>query len=127
MRKSGILNPQLSHAIARLGHTNTFVVADCGLPIPRDVEVIDLSLVFGIPRFIDVLDAILTEVVAEGSVVAEEARFTNVDQIVCERVDPVSYVPHEEFKQQVSDAEFVVRTGETTPYANVIVKCGVPF
>ncbi|MDO5735836.1 MAG: D-ribose pyranase [Propionibacteriaceae bacterium] len=127
MKKSGILNPQLARAVARLGHRDTFVVADCGLPIPREVEVIDLSVVFGIPRFIDVLDAILSEVVVEGAVIAEEARSTDVNQWVSERLRPVSYVPHEQLKVQVSDAAFVVRTGETTSYANIIVRCGVPF
>ena len=49
MRKSGLLNPALTSAVARLGHTDTFVIADCGLPIPHDVPVIDLTLTFGIP------------------------------------------------------------------------------
>lgn len=49
MRKSGLLNPALAGAVARLGHTDTFVIADCGLPIPHEVPVIDLTLIFGIP------------------------------------------------------------------------------
>jgi len=44
MKKSGLLNPQLCAAVARLGHTQTFVVADAGLPIPHEVPVIDLAL-----------------------------------------------------------------------------------
>lgn len=127
MKKSGLLNPALARAVARLGHTNTFVVADCGLPVPRGVEVIDLSLVFGVPRFTDVLDALMAEVVTEGGVAAEEVRGTEAEEWILGQVAPLTYVPHDEFKRQVADAEFVVRTGETTAYANVIVKCGVPF
>lgn len=127
MKKSGLLNPALLRAVARLGHTHTFVIADCGLPVPRDVEVIDLSLVFGIPRFVDVVDAILQEVVVEGGIAAEEVRGTEAGQWIDDRVESITYVPHEELKQLVRDAEFVVRTGETTSYANVILRCGVPF
>lgn len=127
MKKSGLLNPALARAVARLGHTNTFVIADCGLPIPPDVEVIDLSVVFGIPRFRDVLDAILDEVVSEGGIAAEEVRGRRANQWITDQISPVDYVPHEEFKRLVSEASFVVRTGETTSYANVIVRCGVPF
>ncbi len=127
MKKSGLLNPALARAVARLGHTNTFVVADCGLPIPRDVAVIDLSVVFGIPRFADVLDALLAEVVIEGGTAAEEVRGSEAGEWLSERISPLTYVSHEEFKRWVVDAEFVVRTGETTSYANVILRCGVPF
>ena len=127
MKKSGLLNPALVRAVARLGHTNTFVIADCGLPIPRNVEVVDLSLVFGIPRFVDVLEAVLAEVVVEGGVVAENIRGTDAERWIVDRVQTVAYISHEELKQQVGDAEFVIRTGETTSYANVILRCGVPF
>ena len=54
MKKTGLLNPALNHMIARLGHTHTFVIADCGLPIPENIPVVDLALTFGIPRFQDV-------------------------------------------------------------------------
>ncbi len=127
MKKSGLLNPALIRAVARLGHTNTFVIADCGLPIPRDVEVVDLSLVFGVPRFVDVLDAILSEVVIEGGIAAEEVRNSEADGWLKGRVRPLTYASHEELKRLVRAAEFVVRTGETTSYANVILRCGVPF
>ncbi len=127
MKKSGLLNPDLVRAVARLGHTDTFVVADCGLPVPRDVELIDLSVVFGVPRFKDVLEAILAEVVTDGGLAAEEVRGTEADRWINEQVATLDYVPHEEFKRLVSHAAFVVRTGETTSYANVIVRCGVPF
>ena len=127
MKKAGILNPALAAAIARLGHTDTFVIADCGLPIPRTVPVIDLSLVAGIPRFTDVLDAVLAEVSTEGAVVAAEAQGGVAAEWIAPRLQPVAYVPHEALKAMVGQAAFVIRTGEATSYANVIVRCGVPF
>lgn len=127
MKKTGLLNPALLRAVARLGHTDTFVIADCGLPIPRSVEVVDLTLVFGIPRFAAVLDALMDEIVAEGAIAAEEVRGTRAETWMLERLPRLNYVSHEEFKRRVADAAFVVRTGETTPYANVMVQCGVPF
>jgi D-ribose pyranase len=36
-------------------------------------------------------------------------------------------VPHEEFKRAMAGAVLFVRTGEATPYANVMLRCGVPF
>ncbi len=127
MKKTGLLNPALARAVARLGHTDTFVIADCGLPVPHHVDIIDLSLVFGIPRFREVLAAVLSEVVSEGGVAAEEVRGRRADQWITDHLSPVEYVPHEELKKMVGEASFVVRTGETTSYANVIVRCGVPF
>ena len=127
MKKHGILNPALSAAIARLGHRDQVVVADCGLPVPRAVPVVDLALVFGIPRFEQVMDALLAEIVVEGCVLADETRDTPAEGWIASRVPAVTYVPHDELKVRVGDAAFVVRTGETTSYANVILTCGVPF
>ncbi|WCC79993.1 D-ribose pyranase [Cutibacterium equinum] len=127
MKKSGLLNPQLCAAVARLGHTQTFVVADAGLPIPADVPVIDLALVLGTPRFQEVFDAMLDEVVVEGATIATEAVGHDPEQWVRNRIDEVKTVSHEELKTALPEVSFVVRTGETTPYSNVIVRCGVPF
>lgn len=124
MRRQGILNPQLAARINRLGHTDTFVVADCGLPVPADVPIVDLSLVFGIPRFADVLTALLKEVVVEGVTLASGTP-SEVRGLL--PAVPVTEVTHDELKALLADAAFVVRTGETTPYANVILHSGVPF
>ncbi|AQQ15718.1 D-ribose pyranase [Corynebacterium glaucum] len=126
MRKRGILNEQLSAALCRLGHTDTFAIGDSGLPVPDGVEVIDLAVVFGVPRFADVAQAILEEVVVEGAVLATETpdEITALVPADCTDRDTVD---HEELKQRLEDCAFVVRTGETTPYANLIFRSGVPF
>ncbi|MDO5668714.1 MAG: D-ribose pyranase [Corynebacterium sp.] len=124
MRRSGILHAELAARINRLGHTDTVVIADCGLPVPTGVPVVDLALAFGIPRFADVLDAYLAEVVVEKVTLAAETP----DAVRSLLPDvPQTEVSHEELKKQVAEAAFVVRTGETTPYANVILHSGVPF
>lgn len=124
MRKSGILNPALASAVARLGHTDTFVIADCGLPIPQDVTVIDLTLTFGIPSFGDTLSALLTEVAVEAATIADA---TPPEVRALLPGIPLTEVAHEELKRQVANASFVVRTGSTTPFSNVIFRSGVPF
>ncbi|MGD7002922.1 D-ribose pyranase [Corynebacterium halotolerans] len=123
MRKHGLLNPALVGHVARLGHTDTFVVADAGLPIPAMVPVVDLTLVFGVPRFSEVVSALLDEVVVEGAVIASETP----DQVRGHLPPDPEEVSHEELKRLVGQASFVVRTGETIPYANVIFRSGVPF
>lgn len=131
MTKSGILNPELCRAIASIGHTQYFVIADPGLPIPEGVQVVDLSLVRGIPSFKDTLKAVSGELVVESYILAEEMKTVSpkLHDETCEILKglPHSYVPHEELKKLLKDAKAVVRTGETTSFANVILVCGVNF
>ncbi|MDU7600205.1 D-ribose pyranase [Corynebacterium marquesiae] len=124
MRKSGLLNPALTSAVARLGHTDTFVIADCGLPIPHDVPVIDLTLTFGIPTFADTLATLLEEVVVEAGIIADTTP-PEVRSLL--PAIPLTEVSHDDLKREVARASFVVRTGSTTPFANVILRSGVPF
>ncbi len=65
MKKIGILNQPISSVIAGLGHMDTLVVADAGLPIPQETQRIDLALVEGIPGFLDTLRAVLMEMKVE--------------------------------------------------------------
>ncbi|RBP97926.1 D-ribose pyranase [Bifidobacterium aemilianum] len=131
MLTHGILNAQLAAAMAGLRHKDLFVVSDCGLPVPEGVEVIDLALVFGLPRFEDVLDALKGNLVLETATMAQEAKGTLAEQWVSDRFDlPMDYTPHDGpdgFKDRVKDVKFVIRSGETTSFANVIFRCGVPF
>lgn len=123
MKKSGLLNPDLNYSVARLGHKDTWAIADCGLPIPENVKVIDLSLVFGIPSFEHTAAALLAEVVVEEAVIAADAPAQVKDLLEC----PIVEVDHEELKERIHDCSFVVRTGETTAFANVIFRSSVAF
>ena len=127
MLTHGVINAQLAQALAGLRHKDRFVVSDAGLPVQPGIEVIDLA----VARFEQVLDAIAPELVLEEGIMAEEARGTIAEQWVKDRFDvPLSYVPHDGengFKAKVKGVKFVIRTGETTSYSNVIFRCGVPF
>ncbi len=129
MKRDGILNPRLSFLLAGLGHTDTVVVADCGLPRPPGVEVVDLALVFGVPTFEQVLRALSTELVVERALIAAESleRNRGVRRLVESLFVAPDTVDHEEFKRCTCDASLLVRTGEASPYANAILRCGVPF
>lgn len=131
MKQDRILNPELIRLIAAMGHTQTLVVADAGLPVPKGVPVLDLSLVRGVPSFLQVLDAVLEELVVEGCCLAEEMTQFNPElhSQTCSRMAamPVDYVTHEAFKVMTQQAQAVIRTGETSPYANIILRAGVNF
>lgn len=126
-KRAGILHGDLARAIARLGHGQTLVVADCGLPLPRGVEVVDLALVHGIPAFSDVLGAVLGEMEVEASVAAVEARGTEVEEVLARHGLASTFVSHAKLKSMLPTAAVVVRTGEATPFANVALRAGVAF
>jgi D-ribose pyranase len=131
MKKIGILNQPLSAVIAGLGHMDTLVIADAGLPIPAETQRIDLALTEGIPTFLDTLGAVLREVQVERVIVAEEMLDVSpgIYEAIVELLGdlPIETVTHLIFKEQTRSARAVVRTGEFTPYANVILVAGVVF
>lgn len=112
-----------------MGHTDTLVVADAGLPIPPEVERVDLALTRGVPGFVQTVAALAQELTVEEVIMAEEARTASphVVQAVAGLFEgiPVRFVPHVEFKAMTRSARAAVRTGEFTPYANVILRSGV--
>lgn len=127
MKKNGILNGPLNGALGALGHGHLVVIADCGLPLPDPAVVVDLALVKGVPGFADVLRAVLADVEVEGAVMASEASGTAVGETVRgEGLEP-ELVTHEELKSLLPSARLIIRTGEATPYANLILRCGVTF
>ncbi len=131
MKKIGVLNQPLSRVIAGLGHMDELVIADAGLPIPPNTARIDLAVSAGVPAFLDVLRAVLSEMEVQGAIVAEEMlqRSPQMYQALTELLGdvPIRTMPHEQFKTRTANARAVVRTGEFTPYANVILIAGVVF
>jgi D-ribose pyranase len=128
MKREGIINARLAGALAGLGHTDHVVVCDAGLPIPSGLEVVDLAFRFGVPSFENVLSGVLEELVVEGATAAEEVeRNRRSYEFLTTRLPDLGFVPHEELKRMVPEAKLVIRTGEATPYSNVILRCGVPF
>lgn len=131
MKKFGVLNQPLSSVLAGLGHMDTIAVADAGLPVPAETQRIDLALTQGVPGFIETLRAILQEVQVEKAIIAEEMITSNPQvygqlQALFSEI-PIETVTHEEFKRRTVETRAVVRTGEFSPYANVILVSGVVF
>jgi D-ribose pyranase len=127
------INPQLSRIISETGHTDLLVVTDAGLPIPPGSERVDLAYRPGAPAFFDVLDTVLAELVVEGATVSMEVAEFSPDVLAAlhDRLDPlgvpIELIPHVDFKQLTHGARAFVRSGEFTPYANVILHAGVAY
>ncbi|HEX7356232.1 MAG TPA: D-ribose pyranase [Ignavibacteriaceae bacterium] len=133
MKRSGVLNSGLSRIIASMGHTDKLVVCDAGLPIPKNSDVVDLALTKNIPGFIDTLKVILEELKVEEAIVTYElvkgnAKFYKAI-ISLLNGTKIKKVNHEKFKEITRNGGNVtfVRTGEATPYANIILISGVTF
>ena len=131
MKKTTLLQSELSYIIATLGHLDTLVIADAGLPIPAETVRIDLALTQGVPGAIQTLKVILDEMQVERIILAEEVKERNPAFLAAVQellpTIPIDFVPHIDFKTQTSSARAVVRTGEFAPYANVILVSGVVF
>ena len=132
-RNRGTLNGQLARVISETGHTDRLVVTDAGLPIPSGVERVDLALRENLPRFLDVLDAVLDEVAVEAVLLSEEIKQASPAMLaqIEERFErlgvTLEFVPHTEFKRATGTARAAVRSGEFTPYANVLLTAGVVY
>jgi D-ribose pyranase len=132
MRRHGLLHAELNRVIAAMGHTDTLVIADVGLPVPPGVPCIDLALLPGTPSFAAVFEAVYAELAVERLTVASEIHRKNpalVDLSTRVRAEGVGVdeVSHDDLKRLAARAVAVVRTGETSPYANVILHAGVTF
>lgn len=131
MKKRGIINAQLAGLVAGLGHKDLFMIADGGMPIPKGVEIVDLALCGGVPTFRQVMDAVLDEAQVEGYTLAEEIVENNPELLsyIKEKLPEAEsqMVSHVELKEESKKLKFAIRTGEFTPYPNVILRAGVAF
>jgi D-ribose pyranase len=131
MKKIGILNKEISDVIAGLGHTDKIIICDAGFPIPQEVRRIDLALEKGLPSFLDTLRVISKELCVEKIIVEKETKevspkryeeiielFPNVE---------VEVIPHVEFKEKSKNVKAIIRTGEFTPYSNLMLISGVIY
>lgn len=130
MKKTPLLNIALSQLIASLGHGDAIVIGDAGLPVPPGVLLIDLALTRGIPGFVDTLQTVLTEMHVEQHVLASELALHNPEvarAVAALELPGGATLSHDEFKQRSRTVRAVVRTGECTPYANIMLIAGVVF
>lgn len=132
MKKIGLLHGELSKVIAELAHEDTILIGDAGMPVPEGVKFIDLAVVNGVPKFIDVLKAVMGEMlIAKATIDLEQEEIS--PQMRSEIVSlvgnefPLEILPHQEVKELSKKVKVVIRTGEFTPYANIILEAGCLF
>ena len=123
----GILNPQINSLLSRIRHTNTLVISDRGFPYWPMIETVDISLVDDIPLVLEVLEAIQSNFVIGRYFMAEEFKRENTPEMMerfaqAQSGAEIIFEPHVEFKQRVPEAIGLIRTGDTTQYANMILE-----
>ena len=125
----GILNPQINSLLARVRHTNLIVIADRGFPFWPMIETVDISLVDGIPTVLQVFNAINLNFNITEIIMAQE--FLNANTLEARAAlaqatanHLVTYEPHIELKKRIPSAIGLIRTGDTTQYANMILISG---
>ena len=131
MKKTKILNSDLSSVIALMGHTDTIAIGDAGLPVPDTSRRIDLAVKRGLPSFMDVLETVLYELEVEEITLASEIITDNpllykqITDLLGEK--KINLVPHADFKKMTENCKAVVRTGECKAFANIILHSGIAF
>lgn len=127
MLKAGILNPALNHLLSRVRHTNMLVIADRGFPFWPMIETVDISLMDDVPTVLQVLAAVRAQCGFGKAFMAEEFLANNSEETKAAFAKAlqglqVTHEPHEsKFKPRVPHAIGLIRTGDTTQYANMIL------
>ncbi len=139
MKRGTLLHSDISTTIANMGHTDSLTIGDCGLPTPPNTKKIDLALTRGVPSFLETLKVVLSELCVERVLLAKEIRDYSPamhEQILAVLHEyrkesgfaaELAYTSHETFKTKVGMSSAVIRTGEATPYSNIILYSGVVF
>ncbi|MCD8915386.1 D-ribose pyranase [Staphylococcus simulans] len=134
MKKTPVLNSHVSQAIATIGHYDLLTINDAGMPIPNDERRIDLAVTKALPRFIDVLETVLSELKVQKIYLAEEIKTNNPKQLkaikgLLEEDVEIEFIPHSEMKASLSHPlnKGNIRTGEITPFSNIILESNVTF
>ncbi|MCI1396964.1 MAG: D-ribose pyranase, partial [Pediococcus pentosaceus] len=121
----------MSRVIAQMGHFDKLSIGDAGMPVPMGTEKIDLAVDNGIPSFMQVLTNVLEELEVQRIYLAEEIKtenpkmLENIKALMPET--PITFMPHSDMKQDLNNCHAFVRTGEMTPYSNIILESGVVF
>lgn len=131
MKKTTVINSELSTVIAGMGHMDWLSVGDAGMPVPMGTKKIDLALTKNLPSFIEVLKNILSELEVQKIYLADEIKTQNPEQLkaiqdLLPNVE-IEYMPHTELKKDLAKTHAFVRTGEMTPFSNIILESGVTF
>lgn len=131
MKKTKVINSNLSRVISQMGHFDKIAIGDAGTPVPEQTEKIDLAVTCDIPKFLDVLDNVLEELEVQKIYLAEEIKSENPDMLQqIQRHLPqtaIEFISHDKLKKELNDCKAFVRTGEMTPFANIMLESNVVF
>jgi D-ribose pyranase len=132
MKKTGLLHSELSKTLAELAHDDMILIGDAGMPCPKGVKFIDLAVSKNIPAFFDVLRAVMGEMLIASAYIdiEQQEKSPEFAKKLLELVNgsfALQKIPHEETKSMSAACKAVIRTGEFTPYANIILKAGCLF
>mgnify|MGYP005796682387 FL=1 len=131
MKKTGILNSEVAAVVAGMGHMDWLSIGDAGMPVPADAKKIDLCVDKELPSFMDVLQNVLKELKVQKIYLADEIKDQNPQQL--ENIKAalpdveIAFMPHSDLKKSLSKTHAFIRTGEMTPYSNIILESGVTF
>lgn len=131
MKKNGIINTPISQILTNMRHTDSICISDLGLPCPDNVRAIDISLKMGSPSFMEVLEEVYKDLKIEHIILAEEIKTNNKD--IHEKIlkifkdVSIEYISHNDFKKKTQNCKAIIRTGEATPYANIILQSACIF
>lgn len=130
MKRGRLLNAELSHAIAQMGHGDLMIVCDAGFPIPRSSWRIDLALMPDLPDLKTILTLIAEELVAEK--VAYADALPDHNPLLLETVRALfsdsdhAMIPHATILgEMATKAKVIVRTGAFDPWGNILLYSGV--
>jgi len=129
MKEVGFLNGQIDAALTRQGHMDLMMVVDAGFPVPDHVELIDLALKADTPTVPEVLAELAKVHSVEKLVLAEETRRHNPSYFENVTGGPwkdaeVEVIPHTEMKLRSHEVKTIVRTGDFTAWANIMLVSG---
>ncbi|MFD1419197.1 D-ribose pyranase [Companilactobacillus keshanensis] len=131
MKKTRVINSDISRVIAQMGHFDTLSIGDAGMPVPEGTEKIDLAVEAGLPSFMQVLENVLSELQVQKVYLAEEMKLQNPEQLKAVKNligdTPIEFIAHNQMKQNLNNNKAFIRTGEETPYSNIILESGVVF
>lgn len=127
MLVNGIINPAINSLLSRVLHTNTLLISDRGFPSMAGVETIDISLVAGTPRVLDVVRAIRMNFNCGKGTMASEFREVSSKETLLsyeEALEGISILwePHTAFKVRAKGVVGIIRTGDTTRFGNILLE-----
>ena len=126
MKEIGIVNRELARVISEQGHGDLLMVVDAGFAIPKGADVVDISLAENNPMVLDTLKELKKFFSVEKLIFAHNTRetspalFNNITRLFGEEV-LVEWVSHPQIKELSTKVKAVIRTGDFTAYANVIL------